>query len=105
MADRIRAENEKLQASQNASPLEMPRQEGGGISAPNAQPNLQGDSGAVAGAPAAAPGATATPLERLQWDLRIFEDRRHSLTYACEVPVLIEQRLFALGREIQNHLD
>jgi hypothetical protein len=105
MADRIRAENEKLQATQNASPPEMPGQEGGSISVPNAQPNLQGGSGATAGTPTAAPGAAATPLERLQWDLRIFEDRRHSLTYACEVPVLIEQRLFALGREIQNHLD
>jgi hypothetical protein len=36
--------------------------------------------------------------------VRIFNDRRTSLTYVCEVPTLIEQRLFALGRAIQNEL-
>ena len=38
--------------------------------------------------------------EQVVWDTRIFDERRHSLTYVCEVPVLIEQRAFALGREI-----
>ncbi|MDQ0327604.1 hypothetical protein J2R99_003473 [Rhodopseudomonas julia] len=36
--------------------------------------------------------------------VRIFNDRRHSLKYVCEVPSLIEQRLFALAREIQAEL-
>ncbi|MCF1502369.1 hypothetical protein L0F51_01140 [Afifella sp. H1R] len=36
--------------------------------------------------------------------VRIFDDRRHSLTYVCEVSSLIEQRLFALARVIQAEL-
>ncbi len=38
------------------------------------------------------------------WDIRIFEDRRRSLTYLCEQPVLLEQRAFALARSIAGHL-
>jgi hypothetical protein len=37
---------------------------------------------------------------RVQWDTRVFEDRRRALTYVCETPVLIEQRLGALARTI-----
>ena len=37
---------------------------------------------------------------RVQWDTRVFEDRRRALTYVCETPVLIEQRLGALARAI-----
>jgi len=39
------------------------------------------------------------------WDVRIFEDRRRSLTYLCEQPVLLEQRAFALARGIAGHLE
>jgi hypothetical protein len=39
------------------------------------------------------------------WDVRIFEDRRQSLTYLCEQPVLLEQRAFALARSIAGHLE
>jgi hypothetical protein len=39
------------------------------------------------------------------WDIRIFEDRRRSLTYLCEQPVLLEQRAFALARMITGHLE
>ena len=42
---------------------------------------------------------------RIEWDARIFEDRRKTISYVCEVPVLIEQRLFALAREIQQSLE
>ena len=35
----------------------------------------------------------------------IFEDRERSLAAVCEQPVLLEQRLFALAREIMTHLD
>lgn len=44
-------------------------------------------------------------IERNHWDSRIYEQREASLTYLCETPVLLEQRLFALGRAIQYHLD
>jgi hypothetical protein len=42
---------------------------------------------------------------RIEWNLRIFEDRRKSIRYACEVPVIIEKRLFALSRAIQQTME
>lgn len=41
----------------------------------------------------------------LDWDQRIFTERQQQLTYVCETPVILEQRIFALGRAIQTHLD
>jgi hypothetical protein len=46
----------------------------------------------------------AEAQEALLWDTRVFEERRRSLTYVCEVPTLIEQRLFALGRAMSGAL-
>jgi hypothetical protein len=42
---------------------------------------------------------------RLSWQTRIFEDRRKSTSYVCDVPVRIEKRLFDLGSAIQNVLN
>jgi len=42
---------------------------------------------------------------RLSWQTRIFEDRRKSTSYVCDVPVLIEKRLFDLGSAIQSVLN
>jgi hypothetical protein len=42
---------------------------------------------------------------RVEWDTRIFEERKKTISYVCEVPVLIEQRLFALARTIQESLE
>jgi hypothetical protein len=42
---------------------------------------------------------------RIDWDTRIFEERRKTISYACEVPVLIEQRLFALARAMQQAIE
>jgi hypothetical protein len=42
---------------------------------------------------------------QLSWQTRIFEDRRKSTTYVCDVPVLIEKRLFDLARAIQEVLN
>ena len=42
---------------------------------------------------------------QVEWNTRIFEDRRKSVRYACEVPVIIERRLFALGRSIRQELE
>ena len=42
---------------------------------------------------------------QLAWQTRIFEDRRKSTSYVCDVPVLIEKRLFDLGKAIQNALN
>jgi hypothetical protein len=46
----------------------------------------------------------ATAEERYNWDVRIFTERQQSLPLACEIPVLIEQRLFALAREIRARM-
>jgi hypothetical protein len=46
-----------------------------------------------------------TVVGNLEWDLRVFDERRQSLTYVCETPALIEQRLFALARVIQRSLE
>lgn len=41
----------------------------------------------------------------VNWDIRVFEEKRKTIGYACEVPILIEQRLFALARIIQQQLE
>lgn len=38
------------------------------------------------------------------WDRRIFEERNQSVSYVCEVPTLLEQRLGELARKIQAKL-
>jgi len=40
----------------------------------------------------------------VEWSTRIFEDRRKTIRYVCEVPTTIEQRIFALARMIQQNL-
>jgi hypothetical protein len=42
---------------------------------------------------------------QLIWATRIFDDRRRVITFVCEVPVAIDQRLFALGRVIQQEME
>jgi hypothetical protein len=41
----------------------------------------------------------------LVWETRIFEDRGRVIKFVCEVPTAIEQRLFALGRVIQQQME
>jgi len=38
------------------------------------------------------------------WNARVFADRQANLPLACEIPVEIEQRAFAVGRAIRNHM-
>ena len=42
---------------------------------------------------------------QLVWETRIFEDRRRVVKFVCEVPTTIDQRLFALGRTIQQDME
>jgi hypothetical protein len=42
---------------------------------------------------------------QLVWETRIFEDRRRVVKFVCEVPTAIDQRLFALGRTIQQEME
>ncbi|RFC66796.1 MULTISPECIES: hypothetical protein [Mesorhizobium] len=52
----------------------------------------------------AKPGAdqqqVSAMVDRLNWETRVFEERVQSLTYVCEVPTIIEQRLYALAKTI-----
>ncbi len=41
----------------------------------------------------------------LIWKTRIFEDRHKVVRFVCEVPTSIDQRLFALGRVIQQEME
>jgi hypothetical protein len=52
------------------------------------------------------PSPERIALERnLQWDTRIYDDRNQALTYVCESPVLLEQRVYVLAQEISRHLN
>ena len=74
LADRIRAENAAVQAAADARKDE------------SAQPSDD-------------------PLQqKLQWDLRVYEDRQKTVGYVCKSPTLIEQRLGAIARAVQQAL-
>lgn len=42
---------------------------------------------------------------QLLWKTRIFEDRRRVVSFVCEVPTAIDQRLFALSRTILQEME
>jgi hypothetical protein len=63
--------------------------------------NLQ----ALQNAPAPDQAKIGELANEIEWETRIFEDRRKTISYVCEVPVLIEQRLFGLARAIQQSLE
>lgn len=50
----------------------------------------------------APPGADSQ--QRLQWDIRIFDERRQTIRYVCEAPTLIEQRIGEIARSVQKGL-
>jgi hypothetical protein len=50
------------------------------------------------------PQQAAALTTELTTRVRIFNERGHSLTYVCEVPTLIEQRLGTLARAIQAEI-
>jgi hypothetical protein len=54
--------------------------------------------------PNADPAQNDELASQLSWQTRIFEDRRKSTSYVCDVPVLIEKRLFDLANAIQSDL-
>lgn len=47
----------------------------------------------------------AVRTERLKFQTRIFQERVQSLTFVCEVPTLIEQRLYALVQTLLKAAD
>ncbi len=42
--------------------------------------------------------------EAIDWDSRIFDDRQRLLPEICQQPIVIEQRLYALARAVQQDL-
>jgi hypothetical protein len=48
------------------------------------------------------PSATAdSPLQKLQWDLRVFDDRRRTVSYVCEAPQAVEARIGELVKIVR----
>jgi hypothetical protein len=43
--------------------------------------------------------------DELAWETRIYADRRRSLTFVCESPVILEQRAFAVSRMVMEALE
>jgi hypothetical protein len=49
--------------------------------------------------------ANLTPeQQQYNWNARIFQERQSNLTVACEIPVLIEQRAYEIGRLIREQM-
>lgn len=48
-------------------------------------------------------------LKKLQelydWNVRVFRERQENIPIACEIPVIIEQRAFALARAIRGRME
>jgi len=42
--------------------------------------------------------------EQLDWDQMIYSDRQSTITYLCETPTLIEQRLYALSEILRQQI-
>lgn len=42
--------------------------------------------------------------EQYDWDTRIFKERNDNLPVACEIPVIIDERLFAIARSIRGEM-
>ena len=42
--------------------------------------------------------------EKFDWNARVFKERQDNIPLACEIPVEIEQRAFAVGRTIRFHM-
>jgi hypothetical protein len=54
---------------------------------------------------ARANAAQANQLQqKVAWEAEVFQDRRQSLRYACDVPSKIEQRLLALAKTVSQQL-
>jgi hypothetical protein len=96
--DRINTERRRLVAGieryarKQRELAERIKQTGGAIAAGRAKPSANDPS-------------MPEPEETLRWDTRIYDERQTALAYVCESPVFLEQRAFALAREIRSRLD
>lgn len=53
---------------------------------------------------AASATALATASEKFEWASRIFQERLNSIPIACEVPVIVDQRLYELGKLVRAQM-
>lgn len=83
---------ERFQQRQRARAEELERQ---GLAIIKLRERAEADETAKA--------ALAKAEELYTWDSRIFQERQQNVPLACEIPVLIDQRVFDLGREIRRH--
>ena len=49
------------------------------------------------------PGSATSddPLQKLRWDLRVFDDRRRTVSYVCEAPQAVEARIGELVKIVR----
>lgn len=62
------------------------------------------DVDALRAKPDADPDEVERRTDQLTFATRVYEERVQSLTYVCEVPTIIEQRLYALGKTVAEVL-
>jgi hypothetical protein len=62
------------------------------------------DLDALRAKPDADPDEIERRTDQLAWETRLFDERVHSLTAVCEVPTLIEQRLYQLSKTVSDAL-
>jgi len=55
--------------------------------------------------PASDPKALQQMTQQVTWKVEVFQDRSQAVSYACDVPAKIEQRLFALAHHIQQEFE
>jgi len=55
--------------------------------------------------PASDPNTVQQLVRQVTWKAELFQDRRQAISYACDAPGKIEQRLFALAHQIQQELE
>lgn len=81
----------KYQKSQRQRSAELERQ---GIEIAKLEQQAPADEKAAA--------ELATAQDHFQWASRIFQERQQSIPLACELPVLIEERLYEIARSIRG---
>jgi hypothetical protein len=42
--------------------------------------------------------------DAILWDTRIYDERRRSLQFVCETPVILERRAFEVSRMVQARM-
>ena len=55
-------------------------------------------------APAPGVAPTDAALQKLQWDLRVYDERRRTISYVCDAPQTIEARIGALAQIVRAAL-